>query len=220
MATPQQDQCPAQDRTLELLQQIEGLTAQLRTKLIKAKEEKKTECTSQGGDNGEVFWTLRKANADLTKQIKDSDAFHDRVVEMLNDTHEEEIEALEAAHKKELEVAKSKAETNQKDIQRRNVEMNALKKKAATVGELQRKIGGLEKQLSTLGAVEKELTEAKKDLVAEKKQRVFLQKQIDNFQGRIKQLDNWDRLQEDLARALNARDDYKKRCEELEKRKR
>lgn len=167
-----------------------------------------------------VFWTLRKANADLTKQIKDSDAFHDRVVEMLNDTHEEEIEALEAAHKKELEVAKSKAETNQKDIQRRNVEMNALKKKAATVGELQRKIGGLEKQLSTLGAVEKELTEAKKDLVAEKKQRVFLQKQIDNFQGRIKQLDNWDRLQEDLARALNARDDYKKRCEELEKRKR
>lgn len=167
-----------------------------------------------------VFWTLRKTNADLAKQLKDNDADHDKVVEMLNDAFEKEIIALLTAHKKELEVAKSKAEINQKDIQKRNVEINALKKKSATVGELQKKIGGLEKQLSTLGAVEEELAAAKKDLVAEKKQSKFLQKQIDNFQGRIKQLDNWDKLQEDLARALNARDDYKKRCEELEKRKR
>ena len=167
-----------------------------------------------------VFWSLRKTNADLAKQLKDNDADHDRVVEMLNDAFEKEIFALMTAHKKELEVAKSKAEINQKDIQKRNVEINTLKKKSATVGELQKKIGGLEKQLSTLGAVEEELAAAKKDLVAEKKQSIFLQKQIDNFQGRIKQLDNWDKLQEDLARALNARDDYKKRCEELEKRKR
>jgi hypothetical protein len=54
MATPQQDQCPTQDRNIELLQQIEGLTAQLKNNLVKAKEErKKAECTSQGGDNGE-----------------------------------------------------------------------------------------------------------------------------------------------------------------------
>jgi hypothetical protein len=160
---------------------------------------------------------LRHTNAELEKRLEKSDAIHDSIVDMLNEAHEEELLALTAIRHQELEDAGNKAEQYRKDIGKRNVEMNSLKKKAAAAGELQKKVDEMERKCSGLKTIEEELARTKKELVLEKKERDFLQKQLDDLQSRRKQLENWDKLQEDLARALSARDDYKKRCEELEK---
>jgi hypothetical protein len=138
--------------------------------------------------------------------------------------YKQEMGDLMTKHQKELEAARSEAEAYKeqaerykKEIEKRHVENASLKKKAATVGDLQKKIGELEENCAVLGALKQELATTKKELAAEKKESAFVHSQLEKLQSRYQQLENWEKLKEDLARALSARDAYRQKCQELEK---
>jgi archaellum component FlaC len=151
---------------------------------------------------------LKQANASAKGRI---DAMKTHYHRLAKDT-ESQVNKLQE-QLKGYEEAKKIAD---KDTQKRIVEANALKKKFAGAGELQKRIGELEKRCEGHKAVEDELERMKKELESEKKERAFLQRKVEDFETRTKQLENWEKIQEDLARALSARDEYKRRCQELE----
>ncbi|KAN0115397.1 hypothetical protein V8E51_004941 [Hyaloscypha variabilis] len=218
MATPQQNGEGENDPLAEnivILESIDVLTAQLKENLLKAEEERQKRAETPEESSDAVLWKQREEIAEL-KQANASakgriDAMKTHYHRLAKDT-ESQVNKLQE-QLKGYEEAKKIAD---KDTQKRIVEANALKKKAAGAGELQKRIGELEKRCEGHKAVEDELERTKKELESEKKERAFLQRKVEDFETRTKQLENWEKIQEDLARALSARDEYKRRCQELE----